>query len=255
MERTIASLEEKGRHNEPIRGKNDSLEATIDYDWERIGRRIRQRRLQLGLSTQEVADKSGIGRATVVRVEAGKPCRPATLQRLRHVLTLFTDFLLRDDPPFDFCIQDRPEERQWMVSRGKATYQRHGPISNPIHENDPQERLRLGLLGFQPFFTCTLNSSLADGIMNQGLMELYDESWVDSHAGEEFIYCLRGRARIKVRDQTFLLDEGGALVFRASDPHQYAPAEPVGPENSPPLLLIVVAMQKGDKTREVPKDP
>lgn len=213
-----------------------------EFDFQRIGRRIRHRRLQMGLSAAEVARQAGVTRQTLVRLESGKPCKLHTLNRLRSVLRLFFDYLLRDDPLFDFCAQHKPDEAHWVASRKKSEYQKHGEITVPGFEDDAAERLRLGRLGFQPFFTCLLTSELPDGILNQGIMEIYRETWVDSHPGEEFVYCLRGKARLRVRGETFLLEEGGALTFNAVEPHQYAPAEPVGPEEPPVLLLIVLAL-------------
>ena len=227
--------------------KNDPhfIQSELDmgaFDYARIGRRIRERRLRHGLTAAELAERAGVTRQTVVRLESGKPCTLETFHKVRSALRIFTDFLLRDEQERDFCVQHRPENAHWTVSRQKATYHRNGIIADPIHEDDPKERLRLGRLGFQPFFTCLLNAELPGGILNQGLMEIYQETWVDSHPGEEFIYCLQGRARMRVRDEEFILEEGGALTFHAVEPHQYAPADPLGPNDPPLLLLIVVAL-------------
>lgn len=227
----------------------------LDFDFSRIGRRVRERRLRMGLSTRELAERVGVTRQTIVRLESGKPCKPETLARIRHVLSLFTDILVRDDPPYDFCAQHRPEEAHWGPARRKAEYQHHGEIADPRHEDDPAERRRLARLGFQPFFTSPLYSELPGGVLNQGMMEIYHETWVDRHPGEEFCYCLRGRARIRVRDVDFFLDEGGAITFKGLEPHQYAPAEPIGPDDPPLRLLIVVALLPGDTPREEPPPP
>lgn len=220
------------------------------FDFVRIGRRVRERRLRHGLTAAELAERAGVTRQTIVRLESGKPCTLETFHKVRSSLRIFTDHLLRDEQERDFCVQHHPEAAHWTVSRQKATYQRNGIIADPTHEDDPRERLRLGRLGFQPFFTCLLNAELPGGILNQGMMEIYQETWVDSHPGEEFIYCLRGRARMRVRDEEFILEEGGALTFHAIEPHQYAPAEPLGPAETPLLLLIVVALPQ---KREKPK--
>lgn len=213
-----------------------------EIDFKRVGRRVRERRLRHGLTTAELAARAGVTRQTIVRLESGRPCKADTFHRIRSALRLFTDFLVREDPPFDFCVQHNPADAHWTVSRQKAGYQRHGIIADPVHEDDPNERFRLGKLGFQPFFTCLFGSELPSGIMNQGLMEIYRETWVDSHPGEEFVYCLRGRAKMTVRGEEFLLEEGGALTFNAVEPHLYAPAEPLGPDDPPVVILIVLAL-------------
>jgi transcriptional regulator with XRE-family HTH domain len=213
-----------------------------EFDFGRIGRRIRERRIRHGLTTAELAERAGVTRQTIVRLESGKPCTLETFHKVRSSLRIFTDFLLREEQERDFCVQHHPATAHWTVSRQKTTYQKNGTIADPTHEDDPRERMRLGKLGFQPFFTCLLNAELPGGLLNQGLMEIYKETWVDSHPGEEFIYCLQGRCRMLVRDEEFILEEGGALTFNAVEPHQYAPADPLGPNDPPLLLLIVVAL-------------
>jgi transcriptional regulator with XRE-family HTH domain len=211
-------------------------------NYPRIGQRLRERRLRLGLSTQLVADMAGVTRQTVARLEAGKPFTPETLQRVRSVLHIFVNDLLQDDPPLDYCVPHRPELAHWSLAVSKARYQKHGVIEDPYHEDQPEERQRLARLGFQPFFTYRFNSELPGGLMNQGMMEIYADTWVDTHPGEEWVYCLRGRLRMRVRDKEFLLEEGGAIVFDASEPHQYCLADPIGPADPPIRILVVVAL-------------
>ena len=40
-----------------------------------------------------------------------------------------------------------------------------------------------------------------------------------SHSGEEFIYCLEGKVECLVRDESFILESGDRLLFKASQPH------------------------------------
>jgi hypothetical protein len=63
-----------------------------------------------------------------------------------------------------------------------------------LAEDDPNERLRLGRLGFQPFFTCLMNAEFPGGILNQGLMEIYRETWV-RFAPRRGVYLLSQRPR------------------------------------------------------------
>lgn len=222
-----------------------------DMDFVRVGTRLRERRLHLGLSTREVAEKAGITRQTLVRLESGNPCTADTLHRIRAVLRVFVDDLIRADPPLAYCVPHRPELSHWTNARSRTTYQKHGVIADPRHEDDPEERQRIGRLGFQPFFTYRFNSDLPGGLMNQSLMEIYEETWVDSHPGEEWVYALRGRLRMRVRDQEFLLEEGGAIVFDANEPHQYCLADPIGP-NDPPIRILVVVALAPKPTRKEP---
>ena len=40
-----------------------------------------------------------------------------------------------------------------------------------------------------------------------------------SHSGEEFVYCLSGRIEYVVGDETFVLEPGDKLLFKANRPH------------------------------------
>jgi mannose-6-phosphate isomerase-like protein (cupin superfamily) len=134
----------------------------------------------------------------------------------------------------------RTEEAHWVVSHSKSRYQKRTPEEDPIHVDDPTERRRLGHLGFQPFYTAILNSSLPSGLTEHAMMEIHQPSWVDSHYGEEFIYCLRGEVTITVNGHPCELKEGDAMCFEAKHPHQYQPTHPLEKDDQPALILIVV---------------
>lgn len=78
-------------------------------------------------------------------------------------------------------------------------------------------------------------------------MEFHKPSWVDRHFGEEFVYCLRGSLTITVDGVPCVLEEGDAMSFDATLPHQYVPTSEVGPESLPPQALIVVSRRPGEK--------
>jgi len=40
-----------------------------------------------------------------------------------------------------------------------------------------------------------------------------------SHSGEEFVYCLEGKVEYFVGDESFILESGDRLLFKASQPH------------------------------------
>lgn len=217
-----------------------------EIDFATVGARIRERRLKFGMSAQELADLAGVARYTLIRVESGKPCTEATLQKIRRALHLFTDQMTRPVESGPFAVH-RAKDTHWSVSVPKAEYQRRVVDDDPLHVDDPAERRRLGALGFQPFFTAIFGSEIAGGVGGHALMELHQPSWVDRHYGEEFVYCLRGAATVVVEDAPCLLHEGDSMSFDATKPHQYLPASPTGPEDPIPLVLIVVSMRPGER--------
>jgi transcriptional regulator with XRE-family HTH domain len=215
-------------------------------DYETIGLRVKARRLALGWSTHTLAEKAGIARYTVIRIEEGRPCKTDTLTKLRKALHLFSDQLTRPLPPSDKYAVHRASETSWTVAKSKDLYQKQLARDDPSHVNDEGERQRLGGLGFQPFFTAKLDSELAGGMISPGIMELHQQSWVDAHYGEEFVYCLRGRVRISVDGDDCELGPGDSMVFDAGRPHQYFPVA-FDEDGRPPQILVVVAMREKDK--------
>ncbi len=211
-------------------------------DYSTIGARVKERRLKFGMSAQALADRAGVARYTLIRLEEGKPCRPETLKKIRKALRLFTDQLNRPFETGPFAVH-RAQDNHWSVSIPKAEYQRRLVDDDPLHVDDPDERSRLGTLGFQPFFTAILGSEVAGGVGHPALMELYRPSWIDRHFGEEFVYCLRGRITIRVDDVPCTLEEGDSMAFDALRPHQYLPDEALAPA----LILIVVSFRPGER--------
>lgn len=215
-------------------------------DFAEIGRRVRAQRRLLGWSTQELALKAGLARYTVIRIEEGKPCKPESLFKLRKALHMFRDQLMFPKPESNRFSVHRSRRTQWSVSRSKSEYQRQAIDEDPSHVNDEAERHRLGALGFQPFYTAVLESELVGGLLGQALMEFHQPSWVDSHFGEEFVYCLRGRMKLIVGGDACELDAGDCMTFQGDLPHQYIPLQ-FDEQGRAPQILVVVALRPRDK--------
>lgn len=216
-------------------------------NFERIGEVLRRRRQQFGLSTDALADRANVARYTIIRVEKGKPCTKATLTKLMKALRLWGDQVLH---PKDFGGPfriHRQAETRWCVSVPKAAYQKNQVDEDRTHVDDEQERKRLGEVGFQPFFTAVMDTSMFGEGMEHAMMELHQASWVDQHYGEEFVYCIRGTVVLTIDGIPCTLEGGDAISFDANLPHQYAPASPVDPKDPAPRILIVVAARRNDQ--------
>jgi transcriptional regulator with XRE-family HTH domain len=224
----------------------DVMAKNHTLDFAAIGLRLKARRKSLGLSTQSLAQKAGLARYTVIRIEEGKPCKPATLTKIRLALHMFSDQLVRPLPASKKFAVHRLEETKWTVSKSKTQYQKQLIEDDPAHVNDEKERHRLGAIGFQPFFTAILDSELSGGMTGQAIMEFHRDSWVDSHYGEEFVYCLRGKVKISVDGDECELSPGDSMTFQADQPHQYFSVE-FDELGRAPQVLIVVAMRPSDK--------
>lgn len=241
----LSNLEEKdGRES-----YNVGVEVPSDprKDFVTQGRRIRDRRLKFGLSLDRLAELAGVARYTLIRVEQGKPSTRKTLNKIRHALHLFPSQLVRPYEDGPYAVH-RFEDSRWGVAVPKSTYEKQvedGP--NRSYVDDEAERMRLGQLGFQPFYTAVLDSELSGGVSSQAIMEFHRPSWVDRHFGEEFVYCLRGSLTITVDGSACVLRQGDGMTFDATLPHSYAPTHPLKPGESAPQILIVVSMRPGER--------
>jgi transcriptional regulator with XRE-family HTH domain len=59
---------------------------------------LRKRRQQAGLSQLELAERAGIGVATIIRIEGGAHARYETLAKLARALKLERKHLLQEEP-------------------------------------------------------------------------------------------------------------------------------------------------------------
>jgi len=69
---------------------------------------LREARLARFLSQQDLAEKSGVGRSTIVTIEAGTPPRLRTARLLAQAL------------------EYQPGEIEWPKNRAKAAIRKHG---------------------------------------------------------------------------------------------------------------------------------
>jgi quercetin dioxygenase-like cupin family protein len=80
---------------------------------------------------------------------------------------------------------------------------------------------------------------LPGGKLNCWLLELRGPTEPTTHPGEEFVFCLRGGAKLTVAGRGYVLDEGDAATFWCAELHGYEPAAELGPDDPSVLLLSV----------------
>src|SRR5690606_6308611 len=137
-------------------------------------------------------------------------------------------------------------DTRWLVSIPKGKYSRLTPQDDLVHVDEDEERMRLGGLGLQPFFTAIFSSHIPEGHSTHGIMELYQPSWVDQHYGEGFLYCLQGAALMTINGEECVIEQGDAICFDARLPHSYAPAKPYVKGEPPTRILLVVISRPGE---------
>src|SRR5512136_2048993 len=159
-----------------------------------VGSRLRDLRLERGLSIRALAERSGLNVNTFSLIENGKTSPSvSTLQQIAAALEV---------PITAFFESSAPENSIAHVIA------RHRPRLAFAHGT--LEDLGAGLTNraVEPFVV-TLEPHASSG----------DTPIV--HTGFEFVFCLRGRMTYRVEDQSYVLEPGDSLLFESHLPHSW----------------------------------
>lgn len=163
-----------------------------------LGEKIRQRRTELGLSLQEVAQRTGLTPSFLSQVERDQTEPSITsLRKIAEALGVPIFYFLIDDGNHRLVVR-RAERRVLALSRSGVTYEL---LSPPDFSGRKMEmvvtRLAPGAVGGDHPVT---------------------------HPGEECIVVLRGRASVLVGPEEYILEEGDCIYILATVPHRIANA-------------------------------
>jgi transcriptional regulator with XRE-family HTH domain len=161
-----------------------------------LSQRIKQRRLDLGLSLEEVAAAARQTRSWLSKVENFRitPSLPA-LARVAEALRITLASLLEG--------LDNKPQIVLTKKKDRRAIQRDAQNSNITYHS--------------------LTSGRANRRMNPFVLEVPaggGRSISRPHEGEEFLIVLRGKVTLEYGRETFHLDEGDTLYFDADTPHR-----------------------------------
>jgi transcriptional regulator with XRE-family HTH domain len=175
------------------------MEAKDDVDL-RVRQRLRQLRIQRGLTLEEVASRSNIDVSTLSRLESGKRRLALDhLPRLAAALSISTDELLK-----------APEAVDPRVRGGSHTHK--GVTYWPLTRNGPAG----GLHAFKIRVSARRRTPPPE---------------LPVHEGQDWMYVLSGRLRLILGDRDFIIKAGEAVEFSTWTPHWFGavdgPAEAI----------------------------
>lgn len=155
-----------------------------------VRRRLRELRVQRGLTLQEVGERAGIDVSTLSRLESGKRRLALDhLPRLARALSVSTDELLQAPPAPD------PRVRGTARTHDGVTYwplTRQGPAG--------------GLHAFKVRVSARRRTPPAE---------------LPVHEGQDWMYVLSGRMRLILGERDFTIDPGQAVEFSTWTPHWF----------------------------------
>lgn len=217
-------------------------EGALNDALQEFGASMRRNRLLLGYTVRDAAEKAGISKNTILRVEAGLPVQRSTREKLCHALGMVpTDPATRKPAAGAgrfYKIQTNAES-VWYATIVNAQGEAEGYTNERIA--DSAERSRLGWYGLANHFGRPLRCRREGSRHIPFLIELYRATDVTSDPmGERFVYGLRGSVRVIVGDESFDLHEGEAATYDATQPNGLEPLQPVKPGQPAPLVLQIV---------------
>jgi transcriptional regulator with XRE-family HTH domain len=160
----------------------------------RVRRRLRELRMQHGLTLDGVASRSNIDVSTLSRLESGKRRLALDhLPRLAAALSVTTDDLLR-----------APEAEDPRV-RG-SSHTRHGITYWPLTRSGPAG----GLHAFKVRISARRRKPPAE---------------LPVHEGQDWTYVLSGRLRLVLGERDFTIGPGEAVEFSTWTPHWFGVVE------------------------------
>jgi transcriptional regulator with XRE-family HTH domain len=155
-----------------------------------VRRRLRELRVQRGLTLQEVGERAGIDVSTLSRLESGKRRLALDhLPRLARALSVSTDELLQAPPT--------PDPRV----RGTAQTH-HGVTYWPLTRQGPAG----GLHAFKVRVSARRRTPPGE---------------LPVHEGQDWMYVLSGRMRLILGERDFTIDPGQAVEFSTWTPHWF----------------------------------
>jgi transcriptional regulator with XRE-family HTH domain len=165
-----------------------NAQADGDVD-RRVRQRLRQLRMQHGLTLEDVAGRSNIDVSTLSRLESGKRRLALDhLPRLAAALSVSTDELLR-----------APEAEDPRVRSGSHTH--HGITYWPL-----TRQAAGGLHAFKIRISARRRTPPDD---------------LPVHEGQDWMYVLSGRLRLILGERDFAVKPGEAVEFSTWTPHWF----------------------------------
>jgi transcriptional regulator with XRE-family HTH domain len=184
-----------------------------------VGERVHALRLQQAVSVRELAERAGISKNSVTRLEQGRGSHARTVLRVCEALGTHASRVLADRLSPRTVEVHRREDDRWHDLR----VQGGAPLPNPAVLNSARRRQYAARVG-APGCIAMLRSVLPDGLVFPGVMELVGPTPLRRHPGEEFVYVLSGKAIVEIAGTEWTLREGEAITFRSGEAHRYRPA-------------------------------
>lgn len=166
-------------------------------DIKKIGKRVKEARLNKGLTQQELADKCGVTKSLLSKIENGQTgSAVATLSKIANHLGAPLSWFLGEDNQQDLVLS-LGKSRTTKVGSKEMGY-----LYERLANRSQFSKVEPTLVTVPP---------------DVEIKEPY------THSEDEFIYILSGGIYLSYDGESYLLQEGDSAYFNGSKPHAFLP--------------------------------
>lgn len=167
-----------------------------------LGQKIRTLRERMGLSLQEMAERSNFSKPLLAQIENDVVAPPvATLMRIAKALNVNIGYFFQEEESGNRAVIVRKNERKQVFRRIHEDPSKIGYYYEALAYPKADKRM-------EPFHV------KFEAVKKEDLVFL-------THKGEEFVFVLEGQLEFSYEDQVYLLDPGDSLYFDSSIPHAF----------------------------------
>jgi transcriptional regulator with XRE-family HTH domain len=169
-----------------------------------IVKKIRELRLKQNLKIQDIADRSGLSKRLISKIENNKVSPPiATLVKISNALGIHISYFFQNEVSTEPVALSRKRRQKSFTREIGGTRRIYEPLALEL----PSKKI-------EPFVITITNKKgkrpLSKGDLN-------------NHNGEEFIYVLEGKIEHICGTKTYQLEPGDSIYFNANVPHLTRP--------------------------------
>jgi len=167
-----------------------------------LGKKIRELRLNKGMTLQDMADNTGLSRPLLSQIEEEVAAPPiATLLKISHALNVNIGYFFREEESREKIVVIREQERQKVMRRVHEEGKKVGYLYQSLAYRRSEKHMEPFLVEFEP--------------------REREEMIFYNHIGEEFIFVLEGSLEFQGGDQLVVLNPGDSLYFDSDIPHAF----------------------------------
>lgn len=159
-----------------------------------VGKKIKELRKNLALTIASLAEKSEISASMISQIENGKVVPTVIVMwKIANALNVSVGYFFEEEGQLRNPVVKKDDRKKIVIGKSSRTYEMLTP--------DQQGKIE--------FLMITIRAD-----------EEKARDFV-AHEGEECGYVLKGKMKITVGDQTFLIGEGDSITFQSTIPHKY----------------------------------